>query len=163
MHANHSLSFEISSLLWIAEPALSIVALIIMARRKSLRNFLFLSIFLVVHALSFLILYPLLNAHALNPLFSSLRQRYAVYFYFYWGFYLVEAIVAFLVIRELFRLAIEPLSRLRDLGMVAFRWVVGISVVVALAASISPNMSSSRFIVSAATELERCQSILQLC
>ncbi len=93
----------------------------------------------------------------------SVHTQYGFLFYGYWSAFVVEAIVSFLLITELFQLSVAPLPGLRRLGMLAFKWVAAISIIIALATSISPTMTSKDFLVSVASQLQRSASLLQIC
>jgi hypothetical protein len=64
---------------------------------------------------------------------------------------------------SVFRLAMEPLKGLQTLGMLVFKWAAGISVAVALGSAVSPNMTGTKYIMDAISQLQRTQSILTLC
>ena len=90
-------------------------------------------------------------------------MAYTFYFGIYWTCYIIEAGLIFLLIRKLYQMALDPLAGLQYLGMVVFRWIAVASVLIAVFTSISPNITSRDFLVSAATQLQRTQSILVLC
>ena len=74
----------------------------------------------------------------------------------------MEALICFLVIRELFLVSLSPLEGLRRLGMILFAWVAAIAAVVALAVSIGPSHTGIQFMIMAVSEFQRCQGVLQL-
>ncbi|MHB1021310.1 MAG: hypothetical protein ACYC46_01735 [Acidobacteriaceae bacterium] len=88
---------------------------------------------------------------------------YKLYFYTYWSGYIIEASLIFLTIQSMFKLAMEPLEGLQRLGLLIFRWAAGISMILAVATSITPGLTSNSFIIAAASQLQRSQSILTLC
>jgi hypothetical protein len=147
----------VSTLFWVLEGVLGFAFLFIATRKKLLGMF-WLRSYLWLKVISVTTLFPLVVFH----LFSA-DLRYTIYFYSYWSFYAIEAILSFCVIRELFLIALEPLEGLQRLGMVVFRWVVAIAAIVALAVSFGPHTSMKFYMVNVVGELQRCQAILQLC
>jgi hypothetical protein len=57
----------------------------------------------------------------------------------------------------------EPLKGLQTLGMLVFKWAAGISVAVALGSAFAPNMTGTKYLMAAISQLQRTQSILTLC
>jgi len=47
--------------------------------------------------------------------------------------------------------------------MLVFRWAASISVVVALGSAFAPNMTGTKYLIAAISQLQRTQSILTLC
>ncbi|HZY63097.1 MAG TPA: hypothetical protein VFE38_11260 [Edaphobacter sp.] len=95
--------------------------------------------------------------------FISVPVGYRIYFYTYWGSYAIEAVLSLLVIYSIFRLSMAPLKGLQNLGMIIFRWVAAISVAVTIGLAIAPNQSSTQFIISLVTQIQRTSSVLTLC
>lgn len=123
-----------------------------------MRNLLFLRV------LSALVLTLLLNVQRIIPLSAS--RQYAIYFYPFWFFYLLEAIATFLVLQEIFVHVLEPVPGLRRLGLIAFRWVSVISFIVAIGTIFLPTMRVRHVLVYVAAlpiQLARGVSILELC
>jgi hypothetical protein len=92
--------------------------------------------------------------------------HYTIYFYSYWVSYIACAIALFFVIQEVFHRVMEPVPGLRRLGLIAFRWITIVSVVVAVGAIALPaalTTSSGDRIGSVAIQLMRCTSVLELC
>ena len=93
----------------------------------------------------------------------SAGATYVWYFYICWTSYIICAIAIFFVIQEMFRHVMEPLPGLRRLGLLAFRWVGVISVIVAISSSVSPVHLSTMLLPAIAGQLMRCVSLLELC
>jgi hypothetical protein len=91
------------------------------------------------------------------------HTAYHLYFYTYWISFAVESILALIVVYSIFRLAMAPLKGLQQLGMLVFRWAASISVVVALGSAFAPEMTSTKYLIAAISQLQRTQSILTLC
>ena len=88
---------------------------------------------------------------------------YHIYFYAYWTSYAVEAVLSLFVIYGIFRMAMAPLKGLADLGVLVFRWVAAISIVVACGIAIIPQQSGLKFIITIVTQLQQTSSVLTLC
>ncbi|AXC13079.1 hypothetical protein ACPOL_3800 [Acidisarcina polymorpha] len=106
----------------------------------------------------------------LNLLLYSARGRfledhiaYNAYYYIYWVGYLAQAAVSFLVIQEVFRHLMDPLPGLGKLGLIAFRWVTLSSVLIAGVLAVFPVASGRDLLLSAASSVMRCVSVLELC
>jgi hypothetical protein len=96
--------------------------------------------------------------HTLN-----VHLAYVLYFYVYWISFAVESVLALFVVYSVFRVAMAPLKGLQQLGMLVFRWAASISVVVALGSAFVPEMTSTKYLIAAISQLQRTQSILTLC
>jgi hypothetical protein len=157
MHNIVHFSARVSTLFWVFEAVLGFAFLFIATRKKLIGMF-WLRAYLWLKVIAGTTLFPLVVFH-----FFSADLRYTIYFYAYWSFYAIEAILSFCVIRELFLVALEPLEGLQRLGLILFRWVVTIAAIVALAVSLGPAHSMKYYVINVVGELQRCQSILQLC
>jgi hypothetical protein len=141
----------------VIEPFWGVLALLAflkagMANRfPAMRNLLYLRIVAAI------VLTLILNA----PHFTSMEEsaRYSSYFYTYWFFYIAGAIATFFVLQEIFTHVLEPVPGLRRLGLIAFRWVSIISVIV----SVLHGQMILPKIPLLASEVMRCISILELC
>jgi len=91
------------------------------------------------------------------------HTAYHLYFYTYWISFAVESVLALIVVYSVYRLAMAPLKGLQQLGMLVFRWAASISVVVALGSAFAPEMTSTKYLIAAISQLQRTQSILTLC
>lgn len=91
------------------------------------------------------------------------RLAYAIYYYLYWVGYLVGAGLALLVVHEIFSYLMRPLPGLGRYGLMAFRWVSLISVLIAFATALYPTGTDRNLLVAATSGAMRCMSILELC
>jgi hypothetical protein len=91
------------------------------------------------------------------------RLQYRIYFYYYWGSFAVDSILMLVVICCMYRLAMAPLRGLHNLGMLVFKWVAAISVLVAMGAAFAPHITTLTYVVAFVSQLQRSQSILVLC
>jgi hypothetical protein len=142
---------------------LALIALALLWRAKQFRTILPLSLFLLVRLFAdaaYLVLHPI-GVH--ERMAHQPMVAYTAYFYTYWCCYIIESGLIFLLIRRLYQMALDPLAGLQYLGMVVFRWIAIASVLIAVFTSISPNITGDQFLISAATQLQRTQSVLVLC
>jgi hypothetical protein len=142
------------------EPLACIAALILMAYRRQIGQFRFLSAFLATRIICIAIGLPLIymmNAKNPGPLL------YRVYFYVYWIGYAIEAMLDLGMVYEVYKLAMAPLRGLQTLGMLMFRWAAAIAVAVAIGMAFGPHVTSKGFVMKAVTQLQQTQSILTLC
>jgi hypothetical protein len=151
---------EIVKILSVCEPIGCLVVLYFILKQGCLRVYPFLLALLGVRALSFCIEEPLTIRGFLH---MSVAQAYFLYFYIYWISYAIETLLGLAIIVQVFKMALEPLEGLRDLGMVIFRWVAAISVVISVSISFGPHVSGQDFILHVISQLQRSQSILTLC
>lgn len=96
--------------------------------------------------------------HSVSPV-----TRYAIYFYSYWTTYLIGTLLIFLIVQQVFRHLMTPFPGLSRLGIVAFRWVAVISVIVVVTSSLTPVPGKMHPFLIVAPQLMRCMSILELC
>ena len=141
-------SHTMSMLLWWAQPITQSVVAAIFWRRKLHKVFPVFFSFLVVQILIFVVTYPL---YGLNN---------GWYFWVYWFGELVNAVIGFKVIHEIFLDVFRPYHSLKDLGTPVFKWagVVMLLVSVVVAAS---NSFSQDPIIHAVTTMERSVRLVQ--
>ena len=148
-----------------AEPLLSLVVLIAFlkaglgCRLPATRNYLFLRNGATV------LLFGILEINHFIAI-TSLAQ-YKAYFYTYWTLYLVGAVLIFFVIREIYSELMRPVPHLRKLGMMAFRWAIAISciiaAIIAVSASVAPIHNFAAKLVYVAQLCYHSISVLELC
>jgi hypothetical protein len=146
------------------EPALLLIAAIAFFRSGSLRRLPAVSAYFVVRGAQALFFELVLHAWGNGPLQCD-TPRYAVYFWGYWISYLVIAIAIFFVVQEVFKRVMEPIPGLRRLGLMAFRWVSVVSLVITVGAIALPaGMKASGFDPGpVAGQTARCVSVMELC
>jgi len=130
---------EIVRLLWYCEPVFSLFLLGILFRTKQLKSFLPLSSLLVLKIISWVTLFALKTL--LTPYFSG-TSRYHAYFYSYWTFYLLESVFIFWLLQNMFKQALNPLDGIKKMGMRVFQGVAVLSVLLAIATSLGPHVTS---------------------
>ena len=143
-----------------------LAALCAITLKKQWPEYWSLGAFLATRFLSDVILIPLLylkhervNGHST----ASAVSAYIAYFYVYWISFALESVLALIVVYSVFRLAMAPLKGLQQLGMLVFRWAASISVVVSLGSAFAPDMTRTKYLIAAISQLQRTQSILTLC
>jgi hypothetical protein len=87
---------------------------------------------------------------------------FAVYFFAFWAVYIASAVLLYFICVEVFRSALLPFPGLTKFGMVAFRWVALVSVLVAFS-TISYTHMGVMWIPQIGYALMRSISILELC
>jgi hypothetical protein len=136
-------------------------ALCVLIARKQWSDYSALGCFLAVRMVSNVILSGLHSYSVSHP--SHIAALYHSYFYVYWISFAIESILALIVVYSVFRLAMAPLKGLQTLGMLVFKWAAGISVAVALGSAFAPDMTGTKYLIAAISQLQRTQSILTLC
>lgn len=92
--------------------------------------------------------------------------RYRVYFYGYWVTYLAAAIAVFFVVQEVFKRVMEPVPGLRRLGLLAFRWISIVALVISVGAIALPAAAmknGSDRLGTIGLQTMRCVSVMELC
>ena len=148
------------TLLGYLEIGLCLAALCAITGKKQWTEYRALGAFLAVRAISSTMLAGLIHFHDHT---LNVHLAYVLYFYVYWISFAVESVLALIVVYSVFRLAMAPLKGLQQLGMLVFRWAASISVVVALGSAFVPEMTSTKYLIAAISQLQRTQSILTLC
>jgi len=147
------------SLLGWLEVAFCLAALCAILAKKQWKDYWSLGAFLAVRAFSSSACMAIIHFGRL----LGTHTAYHLYFYTYWISFAVESVLALIVVYSVYRLAMAPLKGLQQLGMLVFRWAASISVVVALGSAFAPEMTSTKYLIAAISQLQRTQSILTLC
>jgi len=87
---------------------------------------------------------------------------YPIYFFPFWGVYLLSAVLLFFICMEIFRSALSAFTGLMKFGLLVFRWAALVSTIVAVS-SISFANKGLMLIPDIAYALMRSVSILELC
>jgi hypothetical protein len=141
------------------EVAFCLAALCAILAKKQWKDYWSLGAFLAVRAFSSSACMAIIHFGRL----LGTHTAYHLYFYTYWISFAVESVLALIVVYSVYRLAMAPLKGLQQLGMLVFRWAASISVVVALGSAFAPEMTSTKYLIAAISQLQRTQSILTLC
>lgn len=148
------------------EPLLILAVLLAFARGHYFKRLPATRNFLIFRFVSDVVLVAILNAPQVVGSITETRIDY-VYFYAYWFSYLTAAVLIFLVLREIYSELMRPLPEIRRLGMIAFRWILCISgviaVIVAVSSEMTPSHSFASILLYIAFLCARSVSILELC
>lgn len=145
------------------EPLFLILAAIAFFRSGSARRFPAVATFFVLRGTSWLLLDWVLCRDGV-PQCGTLR--YTVYFYSYWVSYAACAVAIFFVVQEVFKRVMEPVPGLRRLGLLAFRWISIVSIVVCVGAIALPATlaaANGDRIGPLCLQTARCVSVMELC
>jgi hypothetical protein len=151
---------NLTNLLAEAEPLLCLVALASLMRTRAIKQYCFLAVLLTTRVVAAGLGLAILRYGA--RMFGG-QLGYLVYFYLYWGTFALQSFLMLAVICSMYRMAMAPLKGLQNLGMLIFSWVGGISVLLALGLSAAPHVTTSHYILTFASQMQRTQSILLLC
>lgn len=150
------------------EPLLLLLALVAFYKSGSVRRLPALTTYFVVRLVSLAYLQVIFRVAGGPPTCGT--GLYTAYFYGYWLSYAAAAIAIFLVVQEVFHRVMEPVPGLRRLGLLAFRWVSVVTLVVGFGAVALPAISADGHGGSLASligiiglQAMRCISILELC
>lgn len=89
---------------------------------------------------------------------------FASYFYAYWSVYVTSVVLLYFICLEVFRTILSSFAGLMKLGIVAFRWVALVSLLVSLISiPLSHGQFSTYLICDVSFALMRAVSILMLC
>ena len=153
-------SMPFLTLLGYLEVGLCLAALCAIVAKKQWADYWSLGAFLAVRAFSSS---PSHESSCTFGIPSARASHIILYFYVYWISFAIESILALIVVYSVYRLAMAPLKGLQQLGMMVFRWAASISVVVALGSAFAPEMTRTKYLIAAISQLQRTQSILTLC
>ena len=144
-----------------AEVFLGIGILILMMRKRLLRDFGFLAAFLVVDSFENTISIPILFFR--KYLGVSRILGYDIYYYSHWVLFFIEYSLLLLVIYSVFHRAMKPLEGLHRAGKIIFRWVGGVSLTLSLVMAMGPHIAGQYYIATLAGQMQQGISILILC
>lgn len=92
--------------------------------------------------------------------------RYLAFYFDYYLSFLITSIAIFFVIQEVFKKVMEPVPGLRRLGLMAFRWVSVVSLVVSVG-TITLSAETAHvglfYLCKLGPSLMRCVDIMELC
>jgi len=148
------------------EPILLVLAAFSFFKSRSARRLAAMATYLVVRLSSLAYLELVYNYG--GGISATNTIRYQAYFYGYWVTYVAITISIFFVVQEVFKRVMEPVPGLRRLGLLAFRWVSIVSIVVAVGAIALPNALSEHNqagdkIGPICLQTMRCVSVMELC
>ncbi|HEX3662864.1 MAG TPA: hypothetical protein VHU89_15625 [Acidobacteriaceae bacterium] len=147
------------------EPAFLLIAAVAFFRSGAARRLPALAAYFVVRGAQAVFLETVLSLWG-DGMPACNTLRYQVYFYGYWISYIACAVTIFFVVQEVFKRVMEPVPGLRRLGLMAFRWVSIVSLVVCVGAVALPAAFASTSgdrIGPVGLQLARCVSVMELC
>jgi len=128
-------------------------------RRKLQRRFPAMSAYLGLRLASAPLFFLLLARNQATPS----QAWYSVYFFSYWGVYIVSAGILFFICIEVFRSALSPFAGLMKFGIVIFRWIILASVIVTFSTISFSSHRGILIIPDIAFGMMHSVSILELC
>jgi len=144
-----------------ADLFISLGVLAVMARRRMLREFSFLAVFLAVNFLEEGISIPILFFR--KYLGISKVLAYDIYFYSHLVISCAECVLLLLIIYSVFRQAMKPLEGLHRAGKIVFRWVSAVSLAISVAIGLGPHVVGSHYMETVSGQLQQGISVLILC
>jgi len=157
---------DLVGVLFKLEPVLLVLAIILFFKSGSARRLPALATYFVVRLVSLIYFEIVYNIG--GPMTSTTSVRYEWYFYGYWVTYVAISVSIFFVVQEVFKRVMEPIPGLRRLGLMGFRWISVVSIVVAVGAVALPNALASNTgnankIGPICVQMMRCVSVMELC
>ena len=146
------------------EPWLDVIALMALLRAGLSRRFPAMTFYLGLRTFTEGFLYIILEEHHLFAV--SVRTQTLTYVYSYWILYALGAVAIFFVLQEIFRAVMEPVPGLQRLGLIAFRWVSIVSVILVLGMNALPMhkfAATDAYLAAVDTQLMRCVATLEIC
>ena len=151
---------QLVNLLAYLDPAVCLLTLGVLVSRRLAGEYKFVSWYLLVRMISQSVQVYLLKFAAGH---IDKLLRYHLYYLCYWISFALEVALGFGIIYSVYRLAMVPLPGLQRLGMVMFRWALGISVAIALAMAFGPRETDGDFLIRFIGQLQQTESVLTLC
>ena len=156
MHTKLLLEYSIFADLFIG-----IGLLMVMMRKRLVRDFVFLAAFLALGSIEDGTSIPILFFR--KYLGVSKVAAYDIYFYSHLVISFAESALLLMVIYSVFRQAMRPLEGLHRAGKIVFRWVGGVSVAVSLALALGPHTAGTHYMETVAGQVQQGISVLILC
>jgi hypothetical protein len=147
------------SIMSAAEFLLVAIVAFLFWRRKLQRRFPAMSAYLGLRLASAPLFFLLLARNQATPS----QAWYSVYFFSYWGVYIVSAGILFFICIEVFRSALSPFAGLMKFGIVIFRWIILASVIVTFSTISFSSHRGILIIPDIAFGMMHSVSILELC
>ena len=147
----------------IAECVMAVACLVIMWRKRLLRDMWGLAAFLAVYAIEIFISIGLMYFR--KEIGIAAHPAWVALYYTRWVSLLIEYGLLLTVIYGAFRLAMKPLRGLHRAGKMIFRWIAVVSLLLSLGISFGPRSSDpAAYLVGIVAErLQQGTSVLLLC
>jgi hypothetical protein len=153
---------QLQDLLVRLEPLFLLIAAVAFVRSGCARKYLAFSAYFALRGILCLFMGGLIW-NGMPPQGSG---RYLTYYFTFYFSYLVISVAIFFVIQEVFRKVMEPVPGLRRLGLMAFRWVSVVSLVVSVGTitlSAEQKHVGLFYLCKLGPSLMRCVTIMELC
>ena len=151
---------ETVKLLEYCEPLFCVAALAAICISRSLKQYGFLATLLASRVLFVAAQWIVVTRWQMFP---NAAVAYQYDFVIYWTGFALNSVLMLIVIVSMYRLAMAPLKGLNTLGMLVFKWVAAISVLVALGSAFAPQITTVNYLVAFVSQMQRTQSILTVC
>lgn len=155
----------ISHWLTAAEPCVNIIALVALLWSGLGRRYPAMRFYMILRCFSDAFLFSILISNRFLAI--SLSTQTLIYVYSYWTLFAVTAVAIFFVLQEVLKTVMEPTPGLQRLGLLAFRWIGVITVLVI--AGMVPSTAHSEGVGFASllpivgTLMLRCVAIAEIC
>src|SRR5579884_391944 len=140
---------QIQLLLWVAQPILLAPVAYVMFRRQQQKDFPVFFSFAIVQLLVFSVEFPVYHL-----------ADYRAYFFTYWVATIINLILDFKIIHEIFLDIFRPYHALKDLGTALFKWAALIMILVSVVL-ISTNPIWTDPVARGILLLQRCMRVIQ--
>ena len=145
----------------VADLAITVGVLCVMARKRLMRQFPALVAYLVAGCVEDSISFPILFLR--KYLGIDRVTAYNIYAGSHIVLSLVEYALLLLVIYSVFSEAMKPLKGLHRAGKIIFRWVGGVSLALSVLTALGPHIGSSAAMANLSSQLQQGVSVLMLC
>jgi len=135
--------------LWCAQPVVQSVVAIVIWRRKLYKRIPGFLWYLLAQIGIFVVTFP------------AYGRNNALYFWGYWLGKVLNSLLSFIVIHDIFLDVFSPYHALKDLGTMVFKWAGFVMLLVAVVVAASSS-SSQDPLIHAALTLERCIGLVQV-
>ena len=139
----------------------SVGILLLMGRRRLIREFAFVAAFLAVNCIEDVISLPILFFR--KYLGISKMLAWDIYLYSHAIIFVVEYALLVMIIYGVFRQAMKPLEGLHRAGTIIFRWVAGVSVALSVILALGPHSGGSYTMATLTSQVQQGVSVLILC
>jgi hypothetical protein len=147
---------QIELAFWISQPVLQTAVAIVLYRRKLHKEFPAFFAYVVVQVIAFGVQFPV-----------YLTQNAPAYFYVFWGGVVLNVVLAFKIIHEIFVDVLRPYPALKDFGTALYKWagivmVLGSAVMIFAGPRSADPMTRSLLVVQRCVDLVQCGLVLFL-
>lgn len=146
------------------EPLLDVVALMVLLRAGLSRRYPAMTVYLSFRCFTEGFLLFILKERVFFNI--APRTQALTYIYSYWILYALGAVAIFFVLQEIFKAVMDPVPGLQRLGLIAFRWVSVVSLVLVIGMNALPVYkfaATDAYLAAIDTQLMRCMATLEIC